>query len=53
MFFDLYKKFMNEYGMNKKLIKFLAGGMAGITALTITYPTDLLRKHYIFVRENN
>ena len=46
MFFYRYKKFMNEYGMDEKLIKFLAGGMAGISALTITYPTDLLRKHY-------
>tara|TARA_Y100000816_G_C26082376_1_gene570652 strand:- start:779 stop:1591 length:813 start_codon:yes stop_codon:yes gene_type:complete len=46
MFFYHYKNELKKREVNEKLVKFLAGGFAGMSALTITYPTDLLRKHY-------
>ena len=46
MFFYQLKKFFNKNEINEKLGKFLAGGISGMASLTITYPTDLLRKHY-------
>ena len=46
MFFYKYKELLFEKGVDEKLVKFLAGGLSGMSALTITYPTDLLRKHY-------
>ena len=39
MFYNEYKKFFNNtYG------SFLSGGLAGVSALSITYPTDLIRR---------
>lgn len=46
MFFYKYKEILKQHEVNDKLIKFIAGGFSGMSALTITYPTDLLRKHY-------
>jgi solute carrier family 25 phosphate transporter 23/24/25/41 len=46
MFFYKYKELLENREVEGKLVKFLAGGLGGISALTITYPTDLLRKHY-------
>jgi len=41
-----YKCLLEEYNLNSTTVNLLAGGAGGITALTATYPTDLLRKHF-------
>ena len=46
MFFYKYKELLKKQNVDDKLVKFIAGGLSGMSALTITYPTDLLRKHY-------
>ena len=46
MFFYKYKELLKQQQVDDKLVKFVAGGLSGMSALTITYPTDLLRKHY-------
>ena len=46
MFFYKYKNLLEDWKVDEKLVKFIAGGFAGMSALTVTYPTDLLRKHY-------
>jgi solute carrier family 25 phosphate transporter 23/24/25/41 len=46
MFFYKYKELLKQQQVDDKLVKFIAGGLSGMSALTITYPTDLLRKHY-------
>jgi solute carrier family 25 phosphate transporter 23/24/25/41 len=53
MFFNIYKKRISESPIPKEFVKFLSGGFAGMTALTLTYPTDLLRKHYQMRGFNN
>ena len=42
--YNKYKEIFKEYENNKNLYKLLCGGSAGITAITVTYPTDLIRK---------
>lgn len=45
MFYYRYKKYLNEYNPNNKTFNYLtAGGLSGISAITITYPTDLIRR---------
>ena len=39
-----YKKVFEPYKENKNIYKLLCGGFSGITALSITYPSDLIRK---------
>ncbi len=39
-----YKEVFKEYEENPHLYKLLCGGFAGSTAITVTYPTDLIRK---------
>ena len=39
-----YKEIFKEYEENQHLYKLLCGGFAGSTAISITYPTDLIRK---------
>ena len=42
-----YRDYLNHsshYEMNPDLVKILAGGGAGITAILITYPSDLIRR---------
>ena len=46
MFFYKYKELLKKRNVDDKLVRFIAGGLSGMSALTITYPTDLLRKHY-------
>ena len=46
MFYYRYKNFLEKKEFNATAVKLLSGGLAGISALTFTYPTDLLRKHY-------
>jgi len=44
MSFFKYKEIFEPYKENKHLYKLLCGGCAGITALSVTYPSDLIRK---------
>jgi hypothetical protein len=43
MFYNIYKS-DDFFVYNKKINNFLAGGFSGITAVSITYPTDLIRR---------
>jgi len=44
--FNYYKDFLhNRYDIkNKTITKLFCGGFAGLTAISITYPTDLIRR---------
>lgn len=44
MSYHKYKEIFKEYENNKNIYKLLCGGFSGITALTVTYPSDLIRK---------
>jgi len=40
-----YREYLEDYTIwNKDVIKVIGGGMAGTTAVTITYPSDLIRR---------
>ena len=40
-----YREYLeNNTSWNKDIIKVVGGGMAGTTAVTITYPSDLIRR---------
>jgi hypothetical protein len=40
-----YREYLeNHTNWNKDIIKVIGGGMAGTTAVTITYPSDLIRR---------
>jgi len=40
-----YKEYLESHTLwNSDIIKVVGGGMAGLTAVTITYPTDLIRR---------
>jgi solute carrier family 25 phosphate transporter 23/24/25/41 len=43
MFYDTYKRIF-EYEKRGQLEKMMIGGLAGTSAVTITYPTDLIRR---------
>lgn len=45
MFFDIYSDYLTKQ-MDDSVAKFLAGGLAGVSSITFTYPTDLLRRHF-------
>lgn len=45
MFYNLYEKNFKKY-LNNTTSKLLAGGLSGVSSLTITYPTDLLRRRF-------
>ena len=46
-FFNYYKKKMEGVkSLDENVKKLLCGGMTGVTSLTITYPTDLLRRRW-------
>lgn len=42
--YNRYKVIFKDYEEYKNTYKLLCGGFAGITAITVTYPTDLIRK---------
>lgn len=42
--YNFYKETFIQYKENKNVYKLLCGGFAGITAISVTYPTDLIRK---------
>ncbi len=44
MFYYKYKTFFNQYNINSHLNYLFAGGLSGISAISITYPTDLIRR---------
>ena len=44
MSYHKYKEIFKDYENNKNMYKLLCGGFSGITALTVTYPSDLIRK---------
>jgi solute carrier family 25 phosphate transporter 23/24/25/41 len=46
MFFNKYNDYLNDCGISQSVSKFFAGGFAGISSLSITYPTDLLRRRF-------
>jgi solute carrier family 25 phosphate transporter 23/24/25/41 len=46
MFYYQYKDFFDGYDFSPTSTKLLSGGFAGMSALTFTYPTDMLRKHF-------
>ena len=44
-FYNYYKNFFeNNKNINDNYVKLLSGGFSGVTSLTITYPTDLVRR---------
>ena len=45
MFYYNYKKIFEENNFNPGAVKLLSGGLSGMSSITFTYPTDLLRKH--------
>ena len=46
MFYNMYLERFNDFGLESSLSKMLAGGFSGISSLSITYPTDLLRRRF-------
>lgn len=42
--YNKYKLIFQDYEEYKNTYKLLCGGFAGMTAITVTYPTDLIRK---------
>jgi solute carrier family 25 (mitochondrial phosphate transporter), member 23/24/25/41 len=44
MSYNKYKILFKDYEYNPHIYKLLCGGFAGSTAITVTYPTDLIRK---------
>ena len=46
MFYNVYSDYFNSLDLNSSVSKLLSGGFSGITALSITYPTDLLRRRF-------
>lgn len=45
MFFNLYSDILGNM-IDPTSSKLMAGGLAGISSISITYPTDLLRRHF-------
>ena len=45
MFFNMYSDFLSDK-TDATTSKLLSGGFAGVSSITITYPTDLLRRHF-------
>ena len=44
-FYFQYRDWLeNSYNLNKDVLKLIGGGLAGSSAITITYPTDLIRR---------
>ena len=46
MFYYQFKDFFEGRDFSQTSTKLLSGGFAGMSALTFTYPTDMLRKHF-------
>ena len=45
MFYHKYKQILTKYNPHNNTFNYLvAGGLSGISAITITYPTDLIRR---------
>lgn len=44
MFYNQYKNYLNGIGFDNMYINLLAGGLSGVSAVTFTYPTDLIRR---------
>lgn len=44
MFYNKYKKSLNDIGYEGQIINLICGGLSGITAVSFTYPTDLIRR---------
>ena len=44
MFFNYYKNIFENMNMNDNYNKLLSGGLSGISSLSFTYPTDLVRR---------
>ena len=44
MFFNYYKNIFENMNINENYTKLLAGGFSGISSLSFTYPTDLVRR---------
>lgn len=47
VFYHYYKDYLNHcgiYAINENTTPLIAGGMAGVSAVSITYPTDLIRR---------
>lgn len=42
--YNIYKEAFIDYKEYENIYKLLCGGSAGMTAITVTYPTDLIRK---------
>ena len=46
MFYNTYLDHFQKYKIDDTISKMMAGGLSGITSLSITYPTDLLRRRF-------
>ena len=58
MFYNFYHRkivyhIKTDNYMNSTLTKLVSGGLAGMSSITITYPTDLLRRHFQMEGFNN
>ena len=44
--FEMYKRLLN--GEKSHIGKFVSGSLAGVTAVTLTYPLDMIRSRLAF-----
>ena len=42
--YHYYKNELNKHNIEYNIQNFISGGLSGLSAITITYPTDLIRK---------
>ena len=53
MFFNYYNNLFENININSNYCKLLAGGFSGISSLSFTYPTDLIRRRLQMQGFNN
>lgn len=46
MFYNMYSNYFNQLNLDSSVSKLLSGGLSGVSSLSITYPTDLLRRRF-------
>ena len=44
-FYDYYKKILSEYNLNTNVKNLICGSSAGLSAVVLTYPGDVIRKN--------
>ena len=44
MFYNKYKYLINNAGYDNQFVNLISGGLSGLSSVTFTYPTDLIRR---------